>query len=139
MYEKVTLSFTNSSGGGKFIADYSTKAFNGEIVGLYYSSDATNPLKSASSGKLRLREGSTIGNVLVASSSGVAGVARWMIPGRAVTYSSKVGTGSSGLHPGIPIVKSKLYLTCARPSSAAGKGSSEGCSVDVYIKGIWNG
>ena len=139
MYEKVTLSFSNSTGGGKFTSAASTKAFNGEIIGIYYSTDATNPFVAGSSGKLRLREGSTTGNILVATSSGFAGAARWLTPRHAVGPSSKVGTGTSGLSGLIPVCKSKLYLCSARHSSAATKGSSEGVTWDVYIRGIWNG
>ena len=136
--EKVTFTGTASS-SKRWLTATSTKAYSGYIAGLYYSTDATNPLTAGSSSIIYLRSGSTTGRILCRSSSGFVGVARWKFPVWPASRSTQLDKtwGSSGESAmRVPIAREKLVMVKVAGATSGGGGSTEGLSLTIYIEGV---
>ena len=138
--EKVTLSGTASSSKAWLTAT-STKAYSGYIAGIYYTTDATNPLTAGSSSIIYLRSGSTTGRILCRSSSGLVGAAKWWFPVGAASKSTQIDadllySAGNKVASRIPLVSEKLCMVKVAAATSAGGGSTEGLSLTIFVEGI---
>lgn len=115
----------------------STFSYRGYIAGVYYTIHGTDPMNTSSSSLVRLRMGSSTGQIIMESSSGFGPAAsQWFFPqAKVVDWSTFTGTVNAYAFARIPVVNEKIVLTRQSKSAGAGKGSTEKMTMTVYVDG----